>query len=63
LHNQWRKGKNFYSQSEFELNPIVKVKTGDVKEQLIPSDHKHVLARFHQASPQLLEKVFFHAIF
>jgi len=32
------------------------VKTGDVKEQRIPSDHSHVVAHFHQASSQLLEK-------
>eukprot|EP01119_Soliformovum_irregulare_P007016 TRINITY_DN19422_c0_g1_i1.p1 TRINITY_DN19422_c0_g1~~TRINITY_DN19422_c0_g1_i1.p1 ORF type:complete len:546 (+),score=181.28 TRINITY_DN19422_c0_g1_i1:90-1727(+) len=31
------------------------VKTGDVKQQLIPSDHKHVLCTFHQANESVLQ--------
>jgi len=31
------------------------VKTGDVKKQLVPSDHKHVLCTFHQANKETLQ--------
>jgi len=32
------------------------IRTGDVKKQLIPSDHKHVLCTFHQANEQVLKE-------
>eukprot|EP01116_Phalansterium_solitarium_P015724 TRINITY_DN34_c0_g1_i1.p1 TRINITY_DN34_c0_g1~~TRINITY_DN34_c0_g1_i1.p1 ORF type:complete len:586 (-),score=221.26 TRINITY_DN34_c0_g1_i1:1808-3526(-) len=32
------------------------VRTGDVKQQVIPSDHKHVLCTFHQATEPLLQE-------
>jgi len=32
------------------------IKTGDIKKQLITSDHKHVLCTFHQADQKTLEK-------
>lgn len=32
------------------------VRTGDVKQQVIPSDHKHVLCTFHQANEALLQE-------
>jgi len=32
------------------------IKTGDVKQQLIPSNHKHVLCTFHQANEQVLQQ-------
>jgi len=32
------------------------VKTGDIKTQVIPSDHKHVLCTFHQANEQVLKE-------
>ena len=30
--------------------------TDNVTEQVVPSDHKHVLARFHKATPELVQK-------
>lgn len=30
--------------------------TGDVEEQVCPSDHGHVIARFHKASPELMKE-------
>eukprot|EP00341_Mesodinium_pulex_P000272 CAMPEP_0116900414 /NCGR_PEP_ID=MMETSP0467-20121206/8696_1 /TAXON_ID=283647 /ORGANISM="Mesodinium pulex, Strain SPMC105" /LENGTH=555 /DNA_ID=CAMNT_0004573637 /DNA_START=28 /DNA_END=1695 /DNA_ORIENTATION=- len=30
--------------------------TGDVQEQVVPSDHGHVLARFHKATPEVMQK-------
>lgn len=32
------------------------VRTGDVKQQVIPADHKHVLCTFHQANEQVLQQ-------
>jgi 1-pyrroline-5-carboxylate dehydrogenase len=32
------------------------VKTGDVKQQLVPSEHKHVLCTFHQANEAVLKQ-------
>eukprot|EP01112_Ceratiomyxa_fruticulosa_P017627 TRINITY_DN552_c0_g1_i3.p1 TRINITY_DN552_c0_g1~~TRINITY_DN552_c0_g1_i3.p1 ORF type:complete len:551 (-),score=135.21 TRINITY_DN552_c0_g1_i3:128-1780(-) len=31
------------------------IRTGDIKQQLICSDHKHVLCTFHQANPEVLK--------
>ena len=33
-----------------------KIRSGDVKKQLIPSDNKHVLCTFHQANKDILQQ-------
>jgi len=38
------------------------VRTGDVKKQLIPSDHKHVLCTFHQANAETLQQAVANAL-